>query len=147
MPIITTTRRADCVTEHDGDTIRAEIIRFVELLRTAGVPLVRIWCSWNPDLPDDSPLQSPEETIPPHRVTTFLDTAVRNNVWTYGDAWNRAGIEALDGSFKLLLGNDKNIDLESEDHRLLDTVRSQWVRAGYEVYEGDGKAWVRSNPK
>jgi len=77
----------------------------------------------------------------------FLDTAVANKVWTYGDTWNRAGIEALDGSLRFFLGNDKNIDLESEDHRLLHAVRSRWMGAGYEIYEGDGKTWVRIKPK
>jgi hypothetical protein len=146
MPIISTTRREDCVTEHTAETIRAVVARFAEQLSAAGVEFVRVWCSWNPDLPDDSPLQSPQETIPPCLVTTFLDAAVKNRVWTYADVWNRAGIDALDGSFKLLLGNDRDINLETQNHQLLDVTRSEWVRAGYEVYEGDGKTWVRINP-
>lgn len=146
MPTISTTRLDDCVAEHNAETIRATVVRFGELLSTAGVQSVKASCSWNPDLPDDSPLQSPEETISPHLIAAFLDTAVKNGVWMYGDNWNRAGVDALDGSFRFLLGNDKDMNLATEDLRLLEAVRSDWVRAGYEVYEGSGKEWVRVHP-
>ena len=80
------------------------------------------------------------------KLQRILDAAVKNGVWTYGDVWNRSGIDALDDSFKFFLGNDKNINLETENHRLLEATRSAWTRAGYEIYEGDGKTWVRINP-
>jgi len=133
MPIIATAGLDDCSTEHNGATIRLEVVRFIELLSAEGVQTVRVWCSWNPDLPDDIPLQSPEEIISPGLVPTFLDAAVKNGVWTYGDVGNRAGIDALDGSFKFFLGNDKNINLETENHRLLEATRSAWINAGYEI--------------
>jgi hypothetical protein len=110
------------------------------------VPAARAWCSWNPDRPDDSPLQSPQETVVPAGVPAFLDTAVRNGVWAYDDAWNRAGVDALDGAFGFLLRNDKDIGLDTTDRRLLDATRAGWVRAGFEVYEGDGDRWLRVHP-
>jgi hypothetical protein len=119
----------------DAAAIRQEVEGFADLLSATGVGSVRVWCSYNPDLPDDSPLQSPERIVPPGAVTAFFDEAVRNGVWMYGDVWNRAGVDALDGSFTFLLGNDKDLTLETDDHRLLDGTRLAWVEAGYEVSE------------
>ena len=136
MSIISTSRCKDSIALHDEETIRREVVRIAELLSASGVEFVRVWCSWNPDLPEDSPLQSPEEIIPPSDIPTFLDTCVKNGVWNYGDAWNRAGIDAIDGSFKFFLGNDRDIRLETENPHLLDSTRSAWICAGYEVYEG-----------
>lgn len=146
MPIISTSQLQDRVTEHSGDTIRLGVTEFAQLIARQGVSFVRIWCSCNPDLPDDSPLQSPEEIIPPAMIVSFLDKAVTNSVWSYGDNWNRAGIDALDGSFKLLLGNDKNIVLDTSSAHLFNAVRSAWIASGYEVFEGDGRNWIRSKP-
>ena len=119
--------------ELDAAAIRREVERFARLLSATGVTGVRVWCSYNPDLPDDSPLQSPERIVPPEAVTAFFDEAVRNGVWKYGDVWNRAGVDALDGSFTFFLGNDKDLTLETDDHRLLEETRSAWLEAGYEV--------------
>src|SRR4051812_35431505 len=71
--------------ELDAAAIRREVERFARLLSATGVKSVRVWCSYNPDLPDDSPLQMPQRSVPPEAVTDFFDEAVRNNVWTYGD--------------------------------------------------------------
>jgi hypothetical protein len=46
--------------ELDAASIRGEVEHFARLLRTLGVRAVRVWCSYNPDLPDESPLQNPE---------------------------------------------------------------------------------------
>ena len=119
--------------ELDAVAIRCEIERFARLLSASGVESVRVWCSYNPDLPDDSPLQSPQRIVPPKEATAFFDEAVRNGVWKYGDVWNRAGVDALDGSFTYFLGNDKNITLETDDRHLLDETRSAWLEARYEV--------------
>ena len=119
----------------DGTAIRREVERFAHLLSAVGVAAVRVWCSYNPDLPDDSPWQSPERVVSPNEVTAFFDEAVRNRVWAYGDVWNRAGIDAPDGSFMFFLGNDKDLTLEANDSRLLDGMRSAWLDAGYEVSE------------
>lgn len=119
--------------ELNATAIRREVERFVRLLSNKGVGHVQVWCSYNPDLPDDSPLQSPERIVPPEAVTVFFDEAVRNGVWRYGDVWNRAGVDALDGSFTFTLGNDKDIGLETDDQPLLDEMRSAWLEAGYEV--------------
>jgi hypothetical protein len=146
MTGISTTRLENCTTEHTAEEIRRETARFADLLTAVGVPQVRVWCSWNPDLPDDSPLQSPDEIIPPHRLLDFLDTAVKNGVWKYGDNWNRAGVEGIDGTFKILFTNDKTIVLETEDRRLLDATRANWIHAGYEVFERDGRTWNRIHP-
>jgi len=146
MRIISTGRLEDCLTELTADAIRAEVHRFARLLCTAGARAVKVWCSWNPDLPHDSPLQSPKAIIPPDLVLDFFETAVRNRVWAYGDVWNRAGIDAVDGSFRLFLGNDKDISLDSEIQDLLDATRSAWVSAGYEVHEKKNEVWVRINP-
>lgn len=135
MRFIGTTRFQGQVAELDTATIRREVERFACLLSAAGVGAVRVWCSYNPDLPDDSPFQSPERVVPPDAVTAFFETAVRDGVWTYGDVWNRAGIDALDGSFTLFLGNDKDLTLETDDERLLYAMRSAWLEAGYEVHE------------
>jgi hypothetical protein len=121
--------------ELDAAAIRREVERFARLLSATGVEGVRVWCSYNPDLPDDSPLQSPERIVPPEGVTPFFEEAVRDGVWAYGDVWNRAGVDALDGSFTFFLGNDKDLTLETDDHRLLDVTRSAWLEAGYEVSE------------
>jgi hypothetical protein len=121
--------------ELNATAIRQEVERFAHLLSANGVGSVRVWCSYNPDLPDDSPLQSPERIVSPEEVTAFFDEAVSNGVWTYGDVWNRAGIDALDGSFTFFLGNDKDLTLETDDKRLLDGTRSAWLKAGYEVSE------------
>jgi hypothetical protein len=121
--------------ELDAASIRREVERFVRLLAVTGAGSVRVWCSYNPNLPDDSPLQSPERTVPPDAVMAFFDGAVRNGVWTYGDVWNRAGVDALDGSFALFLGNDKDVTLETNDHRLFNETRTAWLEAGYEVIE------------
>jgi hypothetical protein len=121
--------------ELDAAAIRREVERFARLLSAAGVGSVRVWCSYNPDLPDDSPLQSPERIVPPEGITAFFDEAVRNGVWKYGDVWNRAGVDALDGSFIFFLGNDKNLMLETDDACLLDESRSAWLEAGYEISE------------
>jgi hypothetical protein len=83
-----------CTSELDAAAIRREVERFARLLSVTGLKDVRVWCSYNPDLPDDSPLQSPERIVPPEGVTAFFDEAVRNGVWTYGDVWNRAGVDA-----------------------------------------------------
>src|SRR2546421_9156888 len=91
--------------ELDAAAIRREVERFARLLSATGVESVRVWCSYNPDLPDDSPLQSPQRIVSPEAVTAFFDEAVRNGVWKYGDMWNRAGVDALDGSFTFFLGN------------------------------------------
>lgn len=99
--------------ELDAATIRREIERFARLLSATGFASARVWCSYNPDLPDDSPLQSPQRIVPPEEITTFFDEAVRNSVWKYSDVWNRAGVDALDGSFTFFLGNDKDITLET----------------------------------
>ncbi len=119
----------------DSAAIRREIERFAGLIRAVGVQAVRVWCSYNPDLPDESPLQSPERVLAPDEVVSFFDEAIKNGVWTYGDTWNRAGIDALDGSFEFFLGNDKDLRLGTNDARLLDEVRSAWDAAGYEVVE------------
>ncbi len=119
----------------DGASIRREVERFADLLTTLGVPAVRVWCSYNPDLPDDSPLQNPERVLAPSAIVPFFDEAVHNGVWTYGDIWNRAAVEALDGSFTFFLGNDKDLRLGSHNPRLLDEIRSSWDAAGYEVIE------------
>ena len=119
--------------ELDSAAIRREVERFARLLCAADVECVRVWCSYNPDLPDDSPLQSPQSIVPPEAVTAFFDEALRNGVWKYGDVWNRAGVDALDGSFTFFLGNDKDITLETDDQRLLDETRLAWYEAGYEV--------------
>lgn len=121
--------------ELDPAAIRLEVERFARLLSATGVRGVRVWCSYNPDLPDDSPLQSPERIVPPEAVTAFFEAAVRNGVWKYGDVWNRAGVDALDGSFTFFLGNDKDLTLETDDHRLLNETRSAWLEAEYEVSE------------
>ncbi len=121
--------------ELDAAAIRREVERFARLLAATGTEKVRVWCSYNPDLPDDSPLQSPNQTVSPGAVTAFFDEAVCDGVWKYGDAWNRAAVEALDGSFTFFLGNDKDLTLETDDERLLDQVRSGWLEAGYEVVE------------
>jgi hypothetical protein len=105
------------------------------LLTTHGMPVVRVWCSYNPDIPDESPLQSPSRVVAPDAVVSFFDEAVQNGVWTYGDSWNRAGVDALDGSFKFFLGNDKDLRLGSNNARLVDEIRSAWDAAGYEVIE------------
>jgi hypothetical protein len=122
-----------CTAELDAGAIRQEVERFARLLSARGVGGVRVWCSYNPDLPDDSPLQSPDRIVPPAGVLAFLDEAVRNGVWTYGDVWNRASVEALDGSFTFFLGNDKDLTLTTDDYYLLDETRSAWLEAGYEV--------------
>lgn len=119
--------------ELDAAAIRREVERFARLLSTTGVGSVRVWCSYNPDLPGDSALQSPERIVPPEGITAFYDEAVRNGVWKYGDMWNRAAVEALDKSFTFFLGNDKDITLETDNRRLLDEMRSSWLEAGYEV--------------
>lgn len=120
-------------TELDAAAIRREVERFARLLAATGVEEVRVWCSYNPDLPDDSSLQSPTRIVPPDGVMAFFDEAVRNGVWTYGDVWNRAGVDALDGSFTFFLGNDNDITLETDNQRLLDKTRSTWLEAGYEI--------------
>jgi hypothetical protein len=117
----------------DAAAIRQELDRFARLLAATGVSDVRVWCSYNPDLPDNSPLQSPERIVPPEAIIAFFDEAVRNGVWTYGDVWNRAAVEALDKSFDFFLGNDKDITLETDDSLLLDGMRSSWLESGYEV--------------
>lgn len=125
-------------TELDAAAIRKEVERIGCLLSAMGIGRVRVWCSYNPDLPDDSPLQSPERIVTTEAVTTFFDQAVRNGVWKYGDSWNRAAIVALDGSFTFFMGNDKDITLETDDERLLQETRSAWRDAGYEVaYESN----------
>jgi hypothetical protein len=96
---------------------------------------VQVWCSYNPELPDDSPLQSPQRIVPPEAVMDFFDEAVVNGVWEYGDTFNRAGIDALDWLFTFFLGNDKDITLKTDDHRLLDETRLAWLEAGYEIWE------------
>jgi hypothetical protein len=121
--------------ELDAEAIRREVDRFARLLAATGVRGVRVWCSYNPDLPDDSPLQSPERIVTPDAVTAFFDEAVRNGVWMYGDVWNRGGVDALDGSFTFFLGNDKDLTLETDAKSLLDGTRSAWLEAGYEVSE------------
>jgi hypothetical protein len=121
--------------ELDAAAIRREVERFARLLSATGVDDVRVWCSYNPDLPDDRPLQSPERVVSPEGVMAFFDEAVRNGVWRYGDVWNRAGVDALDGSFTFFLGNDKDLTLQTDDGRLLDETRSAWLEAGYEVSE------------
>ena len=121
--------------ELDAVSIRREVERFAGMLKTAGVPAVRVWCSYNPDLPDESPLQSPERVVAPDAVVPFFDEAMQNRVWTYGDIWNRAGIDALDGSFTFFLGNDKDVRLGTGDARLLNELRLAWDGAGYEVSE------------
>jgi hypothetical protein len=146
MPKIAICRFDDCVSELSAETIRSEIVRFTELLRKVSIQTVRVWCSWNPDLPEDSPLQSPDETIPPHLILDFFDAAVRNGIWIYGDGFCRAGIDAVDGSFHFLIGNDKDISLDTEKHNLLDAIREAWVSAGYEVYGIIGTEWLRINP-
>lgn len=123
--------------ELDAAAIRREVDRFAGLLVTAGVDAVRVWCSHNPYLPADSPLQSPDRIVEPAAVTPFFDEAVRNEVWTYGDVFNRAMIEALDGSFSFFLGNDKDLTLKTNEPHLLDATRSAWLAAGYEVDERD----------
>lgn len=117
--------------ELDAAAIRREVDRFARILSAKGVGGVRVWCSYNPDLPDDSPLQSPERIVLPEAVTAFFDEAVHNGVWKYGDVWNRAAVE--DKSFTFFLGNDKDITLESDDSLLLDEMRSTWLESGYEV--------------
>jgi hypothetical protein len=119
----------------DADAIRREVERFVALLSGRGVGAVRVWCSYNPDLPDDSPLQSPERIVPPGMIVAFFDEAVCNGVWEYGDTWTRAGVDALDGSFTFFLGNDKDLTLETDDYRFLQETRSACLEAGYEVSE------------
>lgn len=119
--------------ELNSAAIRREIERFARLLSATGFVNARVWCSYNPDLPDDSPLQLPQRIVPPEEITAFFDEAVRNGVWKYGDVWNRAGVDAPDGSFTYFLGNDKDITLETNDQRLLDKTRSTWLEAGYEV--------------
>src|SRR5436305_3402866 len=99
--------------ELDAAAIRREVARFARLLFATGVESVRVWCSYNPDLPADSPLQSPVRIVPPEEVTAFFDEQVRNGVWKYGDVWNRAAVEALDGSFDFFLGNDKDLTLKT----------------------------------
>ena len=146
MPIIATGRFEDCVTELTAEIIRVEVVRFAELLHRTGVQSVTVWCSFNPDLPEDSMLQAPERTVPPHQILDFLDIAVRHGVWAYGDNFSRAGVDALDGSFRFLLGNDKDIQLNTQNLGLLDATRSAWIGAGYEVHEDAGKEWVRINP-
>jgi hypothetical protein len=121
--------------ELDAMAIRREVERFARLLAAVGVEGVRVWCSYNPDLPDDSPLQSPERIGPPEGITTFFDEEARNGIWTYGDVWNRAGVDVLDGSFSFFLGNDKDLTLETDDSRFLDEMRSAWLAAGYEIGE------------
>jgi hypothetical protein len=98
--------------ELDAAAIRREVERFARLLCATGVGGVRVWCSYNPDLPDDSPLQSPERILPPQEILGFFDEAQRNGVWKYGDVWNRACIEALDGAFTFFLGDDNDLTLE-----------------------------------
>lgn len=126
------------VTVLPREAIRTEVIRFSGLLSALGVPAVRVWCSYNPDLPDDSALQSPDRIVPPDAAPAFFDAAVRDGVWTYGDNWNRAAIEALDGLFVLFLGNDKDVRLETGDRSLLDPMRSAWQSEGYYVRQHDG---------
>lgn len=121
--------------ELDPAAIRREVERFAGLLRAVGVGAVRVWCSYNPDLPDDSPLQSPERVVAPGEVVPFFDEAVRNGMSAYGDNWNRAGVDALDGTFLFFLGNDKDVSLGTNNPRLLDETRAAWVAAGYEVIE------------
>ena len=121
--------------ELDAAAIRREVERFSNLLSATRIGGVRVWCSYSPDLPDDSPLQSPERIVPPEGVMGFFDEAVRNGVWGYGDVWNRAGVDALDGSFTFFLGNDKDLTLKTDDDRLLDETRSAWLEAGYEICE------------
>jgi hypothetical protein len=133
MKSIGTARFKDRQAELDEAAIRCEVERFARLLSALGVDKVRVWCSYNPDLPDDSPLQSPDRVVPPEAITTFFDEAVRNGVWTYGDVWNRAGVDAVDGSFTFFLGNDKDITLETNQPRLLDETRLAWIEAGYEI--------------
>jgi hypothetical protein len=115
--------------------IRQEVERLARLLSAREVEAVRVWCSYNPDLPDHSPLQSPERVVLPKEVTAFFDEAARNGVWMYGDVWNRAGVDALDGTFTIFLGNDKDFTLETDDSSLLDETRSAWFEAGYEINE------------
>ena len=110
-------------------------MRFARLLSTRGVGGVRVWCSYNPDLPDDSPLQCPERIVLPEEVTAFFDEAVLNGVWKYGDVWSRAGVDALDGSFTFFLGNDKDVTLKTDDILFLNQTRSAWLEAGYEITE------------
>jgi hypothetical protein len=121
--------------ELDAAAIRRELDRFAGLLSARRLGEVRVWCSYNPELPDDSPLQSPEGIVQPWAVMGFFDEAQQNGVWSYGDVWNRAAVEALDGSFTFFLGNDKDITLETDDHGLLDETRLAWLEAGYEVSE------------
>jgi hypothetical protein len=121
--------------ELDAAGIGREVERSARLLAATGVEGVRVWCSYNPDLPDDNPLQCPERIVPPEEITPFFEEAVRNGTWTYGDTWCRAGIDALDGSFTFFLRNDKDLTLQTDDHRLLDETRSAWLGAGYEVSE------------
>lgn len=118
----------------DAATIRREVERFARLLSATKVSRVRVWCSYSPDLPDNSPLQSPDRIVSPEEVIAFFDEAMRTSVWEYGDGWNRAGVDALDGSFTFFLGNDKDITLETDNHYLLDETRSAWVNAGYEIH-------------
>jgi len=118
--------------ELDAVAIRREVERFARLLAATRVGGVRVWCSYNPDLPDDSPLQSPERIVPPEGITAFFDAAVRSGVWTYGDVWDRAGV---DGSFTFFLGNDNDLTPKTDDRRLLDQTRLAWLEAGYEISE------------
>ncbi|TWT64219.1 hypothetical protein [Rubinisphaera italica] len=133
MKAISTAGLKNHQAELDGAMIRLEVERFTTLLSKAGIESVRVWCSYNPDLPDDSPFQSPEATVPPESVMRFLNDAIRNNVWHFGDSWNRSGIEGVDGSFKFFLGNDKDITLETVVMFLFDRTRTAWEKAGYEI--------------
>ena len=132
-------RFAESGMELTAEAIHAEVVRFAGLLSSRGIQSVRVWCSWNPDLPEDSPLQSPNEILPPRMALDFFNAAVQNGVWAYGDSWNRAGIDAIDGSFTFFLGNDKDIRVETTNQDLLDAVRSAWSSTGYKIHEHDGK--------
>lgn len=134
MRVVLVDRFADGNTRLTADAMRVATTQFLDVLSARGAGVVRVWCSCNPDLPEDSPLQSPQAVIPPSRVPEFLDSAIRSGAWKFADPWNRAGIDAIDGSFTLLLGNDRDIRLNTDDQTLLDAVRSAWVRAGYDVH-------------
>ncbi len=121
--------------ELSAEAIRREVASFAGLLGTIGTGTVRVWCSYNPDLPYDSPLQSPDRVVPADAIVPFFDDAVRNGVWNYGDVWNRACIEALDGSFAFFLGNDKDLRLGTSNAQLLEDVHSAWDKAGYNVIQ------------
>jgi hypothetical protein len=146
MHKISTMRLIDGQTLHTAATFRREADGFTAFLSSLCIPAVRVWCGWNPGLPDNSPHQSPEATLPPSQVLEFLDAAVRNGSWNYADNFNRAAIEGPDGSFTFFFGNDRDLSLETDDSRLLDSTRRAWTTAGYEIFEGQHPIWRRASP-